>query len=251
MPCQDPKLRMDLEFSRDKVITHYASYRSRICSLVIRKGVSVSEFVYFLRGLPDFVENGHKLDSLPTEAGMYDVFRIIDDDFASYLHYEMFQCILDEYGTDLERNSDKLSKYPEHLRVYIHQLDIKHFLMMNPKLPILSCSEKIFLKIDLDLTTKITRIKELTTRLTTILGLGLRPSELKLIDAKIGCLILVFCIPAVKADAIADKTTTAAQIEGLRGLSVHWLKCGDIVVYSHKPDSKTGIAKSSFTEPCY
>ena len=247
MPCyiiQDPKLRMDLEhqlkLSRDKVITHYASYRSRICSMVIQKGVSVSEFAYYLRGLPDFVENEHKLDSLPAEADMYDVFQIIDDDFTSYLHYEMFQCILDEYGTDVERNSDKLNKYPEHIRVYIHELDIKHFLMMTIKLPILSYSKKLSLKIDLDLTTKITIVKEFTTHLATILGTGLRPSELKLIDAKIGCLILVFCIPAYKADAIADKTMTAAQIEGLRGLSIHWLKCGDVVVYSNKPANKTG-----------
>lgn len=237
---QDPKIRKDLlhqlKFSRNEIRRHYASFRSGVCALIITKKVLVRELLFFLRCLPELKECAQKFELLPKEPPMYDLFELIDDEFASYLHYEIFQTILNEYSTPSERDCHKF-KYSDHLKVYIKQLNIKEFLQLNPELEKISATSKeLCLKMDMDETTKITQIKDLESSIAAILGLGLKPSDLKLIDVKEGCLILIFLIPAAKADIFAQKIT-AGQIEMFQSLSIIWMKCGDIKIDCH---CKTG-----------
>ena len=235
----DPILHKDLVYklkaSRDEIRTRYASFRSGVCDLIIEKGVAVRRLLFFLRRLPELKECAQKFKLLPKEPDIYDLFELIDDEFASYLHYEVFQTILIQYSSPSERECDKL-RYSNHLKFYIKQLNIKEFVKLNPKLEELSAtSKKLCLKIDMDETTKITQIKDLESSIAGILGLGLIPSDLKLIDVKEGCLILTFLIPAAIADNIFAKNITADQIEMFRLLSILWIKCGDIKVECRHP----------------
>ena len=202
----DMDLRHQLKLSRDKIITHYASYRYGVYELIIKKGVSVEEFLFFFGGLPGFGENMCKFDSLPPQARMLDVFKIIGDEFSSYLHYEVFQYILNKYGNASEKDCE-MFKYPEYLKVYIEQLNIKEFLDINPELlkELSTNSKRICLKMDIKETTKITNIKKLEVSVAAILGNKLRPSDLRLISVEEGCLILTYLIPEVAAVAIASK----------------------------------------------
>ena len=221
----DMDLRHQLKLSRDKIITHYASYRYGVYQLIIKKGVSVGDFLLFFGGLPGCGEDMCKFDSLPPEPHMCDVFKIIGKEFSSYLHYEVFQYILNQYCNASERDCE-MFKYPEYLKVYIEKLNIKEFLEINPELKELSAnSKRICLKIDIEETTKITKIKKLEVSIATILGCQLQPSDLRLIGVEKGCLILTYLIPEVVAVAIASKEMTADQNESLESLSIHWIKC--------------------------
>ena len=197
--------------------------------MIINKNVSVRLFLFFLKGLPDCA---CVFDSLSSEENtdIINVFELIGEKLASYLHYEIFQCILNKYCDPREKDCDDF-KYPEYLEDYIAHLDIKHFLEINSKLSEISGdTKKLCLKIDMDETTKITKIKDLESSIAKIFKPTLRPSELQLIDVKKGCLILTFLIPATAADAIFGKEFNKNQIEMFRSLSVLWLQCKDIKV---------------------
>ena len=236
----DPKVRKDLDHQlrheRDQIITRYAFYTSSIYESVVSKNIPVKNILRFLKRLPDCAQH---FDSLPEEPDMYAVFEIIDKKLASYLHYEIYQSILNKYFT-LEKDSDDL-KYSEYLKAYIERLDIKHFLKINSELVNLSDTKELCIKIDMDETTKITQIKDLESRIATILGEGLRPSDLILIDVKKGCLILTFLIPATAADAIFARKLTTDQIERLRSISILWLKCEENAIECIKSDDITSL----------
>ena len=238
----DPKVRKDLDHQlrheRDQIITRYAFYTSSIYESVVSKNIPVKNILRFLKRLPDCAQ---QFDSLPEEPDMYAVFEIIDKKLASYLHYEIYQSILDKYFTTSEKDSEYYFKYSEYLKAYIERLDIKHFLKTNSELANLSDTKELCIKIDMDETTKITRIKDLESRVATILGEGLRPSDLILIDVKKGCLILTFLIPATAADAIFARKFTTDQIERFRSISILWLKCEEYEIECIKSDDRTSL----------
>ena len=229
-PDVDMDLRHQLKLSRDKIITHYASYRYGVYKVIIEKGVLVGDFLFFFGGLPGFGRDMCKFDSLPPEPHMRDVFKIIGDKFSSYLHYEVFQYILDEYCNASEKDCEKF-KYPEYLKVYIEQLNIKEFFEINPELKEFSSTKRICLKMDIEETTKITNIKKLEVSIAAILGSKLQPSDLRLISVEEGCLILTYLIPEVVAVSIASKEMTADQIESLKSLSIHWMRCDESEIF--------------------
>ena len=218
-------LRHQLKMRRNQIITRYAKFSSSVYEIVKIKNVPVGDFLYFLKSLPDCK---NKFNSLPEDSTLLDVFYIIGDKLASYLHYEIFLSIIEKYCTSSEISDCDDFRYPEYLKDYINHLDIKHFLEINSELENLSSTDmkKLCLKIDMDETTKITRIKDLESSIAEILGPSTRPSELKLIDVKKGCLILTFLIP----NAIFTKTLTKDQIKKFHSLSIRWLKCDDIEV---------------------
>lgn len=192
---------------------------------MIQKDVPINELIYFLKDWPGLEGCAKKFDSLPKEADMIEVFKIIDDELASYLHYEIFQYLSDKY-CDSKGDS---AAYSEHLKNYIEQLDIKHYIDINPELKKFHCadeSRKLFLKMDIDQTTKFTKIKELEDSIATILRSiskeAIRPSQIKLIDVKKGCLTLTYLISAVVADTVfaAYERLSEDHIASLRSLSV-------------------------------
>ena len=245
----DMDLRHQLKLSRDKIITHYASYRYGVYQLIIEKGVSVRDFLLFFGGLPGCGEDMCKFDSLPPEPHMCDVFKIIGNEFSSYLHYEVFQYVLNQYCNASEKDCEKF-KYPEYLKVYIEQLNIKEFLEINPELEELSAnSKRICLKMDIEETTKITNIKKLEVSVAAILGCKLQPSDLRLIGIEEGCLILTYLIPEVVAVAIASKEMTADEIKSLESLSIHWIKCGENEIFLSDIKDHNTEAGIKDTEP--
>ena len=230
----DPKVRKDLlhqlKVSRNQIRTRYASFRSGVLDLIIEKGVPVRKLLFFLKRLPELEECAQKFIKLSKEPDIYELFDLIDNEFANYLHYEVYETILIQYSSPSERDCDNL-RYSDHLKFYIKQLNIKEFLKLNPELEKISATSKeLCLKINMEETTKITQIKDLESSIAGILGLGLTPSDLKLIDVKEGCLILTFLIPAAIADNIFAKKISADQIKKFQLLSILWIKCGDIMV---------------------
>ena len=229
----DPSVYQDLSHQlrlrRRQIMNRYAEFRSSVYELIKNKNVPVGDFLYFLKALPDCK---NKLDSLSEDSTILDVFKIIGDELSSYLHYEIFQSIINKYCTPSEKVDCDDLKYPEYLKDYIEHLDIKHFLEINSELENLSSTDtkKLCLKIDMDETTKMTQIKDLESSIAEILGPSIRPSELKLIDVKKGCLLLTFLIPAITADATFANKLTKDQIKRFHSLSVRWLKCEDIEV---------------------
>ena len=233
-------LKHQLKLGRDRIRKHYTSFKSTVCSLIIKKGIPIDELLFFLRDYPGLEKCKERFDSLPKDVKYYDIFKLIGDEFASYLHYDIFQDLLDKYCTASEKDCDEL-KYSEHLKAYIEQLDIKHFLKINPDLQKLPCgSKELCLKMDIEETTRITKIKHLESSLASILDSGLLPTDLKLIGVEKGCLILKYLIPEVISDVIftSDIKLTEEQYEDFRSLSVLWLKCGNI-----KVNIDSGISK--------
>lgn len=220
-------LEHQLRLRREQIITHYASYRSDVRKLIISKQEPVDDLVYFLKLLPGLGQFEGRLKSQEEEPSIRMVFDLIDE-YSSYLHYEVFKSILDKFCPE-EKDGDDF-KYPEYLKDYIKKLDVKHFMMINPELEKLFDDKYLRLKIDIEETTNITKIKKLKSSIAAILGSELNPSKLILVDVKKGCLILTFLIPADVAEAIFAKKLSKDQIERLRSLSVLWLKYEDIEV---------------------
>lgn len=220
-----------LERHRNQIRRHYTDYKSRVLKL-IEKEVPIKDLIYFLKAYPGLKG---AFNSLAKEADMYEVFDIIDDKLASYLHYEIFQDLCKKYCVSESDSAD----YSEHLINYMEKIDIKHYFAINSKL-LEECtdeSRKFTLKMDLAETTKLTRIIELENYLAPILSSiskeSIMPSQIKLIDVRKGCLTLTYLVPAVVADAVLTADVGLSEehiIATLRSLSVLSLKFGEIEV---------------------
>ena len=195
-----------------------------------KENFSIRRLISFVKGLPSVKQCLQKF-KLPENPDCDDIFELIESEFASYLHYEIFQSILEKYCTDSEKDHPHL-KYSLYLKNYIETLDVENFVYINPGLKRFSESEKIYLKIDTDrqmAEIKMAEIKQLEDSIATILG-NMRPSDLILIDVKDGCLILTFLLPASTAHAIFANELRVDQIERLHSLSVLWLKYEDFEI---------------------
>ena len=217
-------LRHQLQLNCDQIRERYASFVSRLCRHLNRKKVPVHELRTYLCRLPELEDNKEFLSCEPdTINGIID---LIGNRFASFLHYGIFQSILNEYCSDEEKNCDVM-KYSEHLKDYIKKHNIKEFLDINPILMKLTKnSKKLCLKIDIEKTTKIAEVMDFERTIARILEI--RPSSVKLFKIENGCVILTFLIPDVIADNIFSATKTRLsrkQIEMFQRSSVRWLEC--------------------------
>ena len=223
----DPRVRMDLEQlqnSCDQVRKRYASFVSRICEHLNNKKVAVAELRTFLSRLPA-LEDSDDFKSLSRGADTINaMIDLIGDKFASFLYYDIFQSILDEYCSDAEKCSDVL-KYSVHLKDYINRHNIEEFILINPTLKkFISDSKEVCLKIDIKKTSKIAEVVEFERTIANILDI--KQSMLHLYKIEDGCIILTFHIPTAIAENIFDTGLTERQIKRLQHSSVLWLKCG-------------------------
>lgn len=237
------EVRMDLEHilrqHRNVVMFRYASFVSCLCMCVQSKGVTVPDLRTFLLRLPAFTPDKNKQhkeqevtllsyvkDKLEEANTINKIFDLIGDECASFLNYDIFKFVLDEYCTTEDFDKNPKLKYSEHLNSYINQHKISEFFKINPELEkYTDTSTKLKLKLDVDATAKVTKIFELKSAVAAILGII--PSALRLYGIEDGCVITVYLLSTFIKDAIfvPNKEFSPHQFEEFCSLSVLWLEC--------------------------
>lgn len=112
---------------RKKIVKQYASYVHCIRALIVDRGITVSELRSFLLSLEAF-QSGHNVqckllsgveEKLEEASTIYQILDIVTKDCASFLDFEIYQCIVDQYEFD---NGQNALKYSQHLKDYIEYL---------------------------------------------------------------------------------------------------------------------------------
>lgn len=232
LPYVDPEVREDveqqLELNLEAIRRRYALFVSSLCQSVIQKGITVEDFRLYLLNLPalecDDDNEKHKLLSgvkakIWDASTIHNIFSLLSLECASFLNYDIFQSILDDYKIPVQ-NSDAL-KYPEHLKAYLHKHKLSEFVEINPRLEKFTGddSKRLILKFKITLPSRVTRVLDLKKTIAKILRL--KPSALQLVGIEEGCVIVTFLIPSFLANF------TAEQIQEFQASSVLWFKCGD------------------------
>lgn len=216
----------------ERIQFQYADYVSCIRESLHEKGTSAEDLRAHLLNLPAFRFN-HDSKKLKLLSGrtvkfknastINEVFEILSLECCSFLDFGIFQSIIRHYRLD---KGEEEFKYPEYVREYVKLHNIKEFVFLNPDLSQKTSddSEILYLKFDISLTTKLSKVMDLKVAIAKILQL--RASTLQLIDIKEDCVVVTYYIPANIAAAIfiSDEIFTEHQIEEFRGLSVLWMK---------------------------
>ena len=213
----------------------YSEYVIYIRNSVIKKNVSVQSLVNYLLLLPglkyDFNKDEHnalngKRDKLIQKESIEEIFVLLDQELASFLNYEIFKSIAEEF--EVNDDCDHL-KYPEYLKAYVKNHTISELAEIIPKL-----EEKYDLSkrdvtcaIDIEKTERFSKVSDLKYCIAEILGVD--ALCLEIVDVNVGSVVVKFLLPAHIADSIFshDQVFTPKQVEELRALKIIWLKYGD------------------------
>ena len=225
-------LQMQLDQGLSDIISKYNNYVNSICESLQAKGIDAKQLGFKLLNLSAFNHSGQKRMLLSTHEAelkravdLYDIFSLLTMEYASFLNYEVFQFIVNKYKLD---NGQDEFKYPEYLNTYVRKHKISEFIEINPLLKnFTDASKEVTLKININLTSELAKIKKLNVAVAKILGL--HPAALRLLDVKEGCVIATFLMPSTLAEVIFNKHTifTREQAEKFKDLSILWLKCDD------------------------
>ena len=232
----DPEVRADLkqqlEQNLKKITRRYVSFVNCVRTSIIRKGISAEDLSAYLLALPAFKSDKSELEffimsevkvELQQATTVNDIFNILNTKYATFMNYEIFQDMVDDF--DLDEGQEKL-KYPEHLDTYIEMHKLSEFEEINPMLKKVECgSKKMVLKFDIEMTCKLCKLKDLTKAVANILGL--RQSALRLLSIEKGCVVATFLIPVPVADFLfsSGEIFSAGKIEELQAQSLLWLEC--------------------------
>lgn len=229
-------LKQQLQCSVREVIHHYASFVSNVCSSLINTGLTAEVLSSFLLSLPAFKnermkERGLVLlsgvrDQLEKAESIYDVINTLSVDHASFVNCDIYKNIVGEFGC--ERDHDRLSRYLELLHDYIDRHKLLEYIELNPTFGrVADASDKIIVRLDVDLTMRISQLLDHRIKLAAVLGLW--GTTLRLFDLEEGgTVIITFLIPGILArEVFADLTLTPQQVGEFRALSVVWLKYRD------------------------
>ena len=185
-------------------------------------------------------------DKLERATTVNGIFNVLNRYYATFLNYEIFQCIAEEYEVDPD--NEKM-KYPEYLDAYIKKHNLSEFEEINPLLKDIECGTKeMILKFDIAMTCSLAKLQEYTLNIADILGL--RPSALRLLSIEEGCVVITLLISAPVADFIfsSDKIFTVEIMEQFQALSILWLKCnGHVYDFSKLPDEHNDRKEESQT----
>lgn len=236
-----------LEANRKKIVVRYASYL-RCIRRFIEEKISVSELRSYLLSLEAFDSESdcnvqQKLLSgmraeLEKASTIHQMFDLVTKECASFLNFEIFQCIVEEY--DIDHGQEAL-KYSEHLHDYVEKHKISEFVAINPKLlESTENSEELVLKLDIDTMRQLTRITDLQKVVSRILNL--LPSALRLYSIEDGCVVVTFHLPKLVADKIFSKSKQFSQKEKEEfcSLFVSWLSYGGRKFIFNKKDMTSG-----------
>lgn len=237
-----PETLESLEFLlteyRKKIVKRYASYVHCIRTAILEKGISVSELCSYLLSLDAFQSGSnvqYKLlsgvkDKLEAANTIYQILDTITKDCSSFLDYEIYQCIVDQYDID---HGQKALNYPEYLQEYIEKHRIAELAKVIPKLSPSNTQDtkEVILKLDIELTSKLTKIIDLKKEVARILNL--MPFTIRLYSIEQGCVVVIFRLPSVVAENIftTEKTFSCLEKEKFRSLSVLWLRCDTFVLH--------------------
>ena len=168
-------------------------------------------------------------DKLERATTVNGIFNVLNRYYATFLNYEIFQGIAEEYKVDPDHEK---MKYPEYLDDYIRMHKLSEFEEINPLLKKIECGAKeMVLKFDIEITCSLAKLQEYTLNIADILGL--KPSALRLLSIEEGCVVITLLIPAPVVDILfsSDKIFTREKIKQFQALSIQWLKCSGHVYY--------------------
>ena len=228
------ELDRQLQKELDNITKLYTRYVSCIRESLQEKGVPPKDLYSNLRTVRAFnhTEKKHTLVSVHDEqlakAGdLYDIFYILTSYYASFLDYDIFQFILEKYHKIIDPDQEEL-KYPDHLKAYLAKHKVSEFVDINPFLKnFKGVSAELTLKLNIDSTCELTKLKTLKTAIANILNMS--SNALRLLDIKQGCIVVRFLIPAPVAELVFTKNFvfTEKQEEQFQALAVEWLECND------------------------
>ena len=175
----DPKVRKDLKqqlkLNFKQISKQYGSYASYIRKSVIKRGVSPGELCAYLLGLPALKsgesaqqvvllsEISDKLEKATTVNG---IFNVLNRNYATFLNYEIIQCIAEEYEVDPDHEK---MKYPEYLDAYIKKHNLSEFEEINPLLKDIECgTNEMVLKFDIEMTCSLAKLQDYTLNIADI-----------------------------------------------------------------------------------
>ena len=240
----DPKVREDLQFTLEikqkRIMNYYARFVYRLCVSVKATGVTVEDFRTYLLKLPAFANNQQEkiLSGVEPEMKAADtinkIFDLLDEKYASFLNYDIFQSIQDTFCCGID--SEDL-KYSEHLKAYVNEHKISEFCSVNSQLAKFNnTDEKLQFKFDIEMvSSKVAKVLDIKKRIAEILDVT--PSVLRLFSIEEGCVVLTFLTPVLVADIIlpVDGELKTTQIDDLCAISVLWVERG-----GHRLEISTG-----------
>ena len=247
----DPSILMDLKhqlkLKNHAIQVKYATFVIRLCECVKEKGIDIKDLRTFLLRLPalesDDLDPGllsHVKNKLEEADSINRIFDLIGDNCASFIHYDIFQFIMEEYCTDPDSKDPKLN-YSEHFRDYISRHKISEFFDINSRLKekFSDDSKELVFKVDnIKMSSKVITVENLRHAIAE--NLGIKPSTLKLVNVEEGCVVITFLIPHVIAKIIfaPGEKLHERQATQFRSLSIQWLKCGAYeVAFTKQPET--------------
>lgn len=225
-------LKLQLQSALKSIMRKYTLYVRHIRLSLRDKGVSVEDLRSDLLTMPAISQaeqelsllSAHKAE-LKSAATLNDIFDLLVTEYASFFDYDIFQFIVETYHID---HGEEELKYPEQLKAYLYKHKLSEFIEINPLLKkYTAASTEFILKIDIDSTSKMSKISDLKTAIAGILGLN--SATLQLIKIQDGCVVVTFLIPTPVAELIFNKQTvlTVKQEGQLQAMEVLWLKCNE------------------------
>lgn len=241
MTSLDPNILKDLKLQLEReltsIMTKYTHYVRHIRLSLKDKGVSAEDLCSDLLTMPAtshteqdlMLLSAHKAE-LEKLVSLNGIFNFLVTEYASFLNYDIFQFIIDTYK--LDHGQEEL-KYPEQLKAYLEKHKVSEFIEVNPlQKKSTAVSTELTLKIDIELTTRMSKIIDLQKAIAKILHLN--HAALQLVDIKNGCVAVTFLIPTSVAESVF-KIITEKQEEQFRTLAVTRLECnGCIFIFAAK-----------------
>lgn len=222
-------LHRQLDSGLDRIIKRYSCYVSCVRESLRTNGISANVLCSDLLTVSAFSNTEQKRTLLSTHktelekaVDLYAVFNLLVTEYASFLNCDIFEYILDKY--QLRTGQEELN-YPEYLDAYIRKLKISEFIKINPLLKkFTATSKELVLKIDIEATSRLSKILHLKNTIASILGVN--NAALQLVDIKEGCVLVSFLIPTAVAEVTFNEHTvfTQEQTELLQTAQVSWLK---------------------------
>ena len=239
-------LEQQLECNFKMIVDQYAAFVSCIRKSIDRNGdVSVEDLRSYLLNKSAFDHDNQQVmllsdvkNELQEAATIHAIFDFLSVRFASFLNYDIFKSIVQEFGND--KDHQKLEDYTARLEEYVNKHKISEFFDINPALKKYDktakghdkAAKELILKVDYKKFQKLAKITNLKRALANIWGL--KTSAIQLYGIEDGCILVIFLIPVCVADVIfveENRSTILKQAGCFQALSVQWLECDGFKVY--------------------
>lgn len=213
------------------------------------KKITVDNLRSYVQTLPAFKCASDDKNSMPkllskrkeikNAVTINNIIDLISTEYASFLDYDIFQCIVREYR--LDEGQEQL-QYPQYLKAYVEAHKVAEFLEINPALEKYHSAKELVLKFDIDLSIcNLATILDLKNTVADILGMS--SLSLRLLNIKQGCVLVTFLIPESVASVVFARGSkfNSKQVKGFQDMSLIWMKCNGRL-HSFRPHSDTEIA---------